>query len=180
MIVNSKNAAGYLRQARTGAAWTSRKFGFSRRMAGHGVLPIAMVAAALLGPSMLPTSAADLRSLQQAAAAVEGYEQSKATCYYAPGVGEIVQRVNAHFERQNGFIWRGLREEAAPMVGMSVNMDRIIGQGREPAKADEQRLCDVVAVNVGYLLAIGLMIVGPTAPGMEDLDRLSGGHGRVK
>lgn len=140
----------------------------------------AMVAGALLGLSTLPASAVDLRSLQQAAGAVEAYEQSKHTCYYAPGVGEIVQLVNAHFERQNGFIWRSLREEAAPMIGMGVNTDRVIGQGREPAKADAQRLCDVVAINVGYLLAIGLMIVGPTSPGMEDLDRLSSGHGRVK
>ncbi|MDQ0350188.1 hypothetical protein [Ancylobacter vacuolatus] len=139
-----------------------------------------LIAGALLGLSMPPASAADLRTLQQAAGAVEAYEQSKDTCYYAPGVGEIVQRVNVHFERQNGFIWRGLREEAAPMIGMGVNMDRIIEQGREPAKADAQRLCDVVAINVGYLLAIGLMIVGPTAPGIEDLDCLSGGHGRVK
>lgn len=139
-----------------------------------------LIAGALLGLSMLPASAVDLRSLQQAAGAVEAYEQSKDTCYYAPGVGEIVQRVNAHFERQNGFIWRGLREEAAPMIGMSVHTDRVIGQGREPAKPDAQRLCDVVATNVGYLLAIGLMIVGPTSPGMEDLDRLSSGHGRVK
>lgn len=140
----------------------------------------ALVAGALLGLSMPPASAADLRTLQQAAGAVEAYEQSKDACYYANGVGEIVQRVNAHFERQNGFIWRGLREEAAPMISMGVNTDRIIGQGREPAKADAQRLCDVVAINVGYLLAIGLMIVGPTAQGMEDLDRLGGGHGRVK
>ena len=140
------------------------------------VARVAGICAALLAcPSA--ASARDLNSIAQPAFGVEGYYQTKDRCFYADGVDAIIAKVDHYMELQHGSRWQAMRERVAPQIDMSVNQRRII-DGSAAASAD-QMLCDAVAVHIAFVLTLGALMVGPDAPGIEDLNRLSGGTGRV-
>lgn len=133
--------------------------------------------ATLLTAVPAPALARDINSIAQPAYGVEGYYQTKDRCFYTEGVDAIVAKVDHYMELQHGSRWQAMRERVAPQISMSVNQRRIIDGSAAPST--EQMLCDAVAVHVAFVLTLGAIIVGPDAPGVQDLNRLGTGTGRV-
>ena len=135
-------------------------------------------AAAALSAAPISASATTLERLQQAALGVEGYYQTVDRCYYADAIAPVMDKVDAFHQQQYGNLWLTIRERVAPTFEMSVNHERTFFPDTSPP--GDAHICRNVSLNISFVLAGAMSIVGPNPEVLAEMSRLADGKGQVR